>query len=67
MASVTSLDRDLKRMRLDKYTPGAANEIRSWIEGVLGEKIPDGDLLDALKNGVVLCKYVDPSALCALF
>lgn len=58
MASVSSLDKDLRKMRLDKYTPAAANEVRNWIEGVLGEKLPGGDLLEALKNGVALCKYV---------
>ncbi len=45
-------------MRLDKYTPQAANEVRGWIEGILGERLAGGDLLDALKDGVALCKYV---------
>lgn len=44
-------------MRLDKYTPQAANEVRGWIEGILGERLAGGDLLDALKDGVALCKY----------
>lgn len=56
MASVTSLDKDLRKMRLDKYTPQAANEVREWIEGVLGEKLAGGDLLETLKDGVALCK-----------
>jgi hypothetical protein len=56
MASVSSLDKDLRKMRLDKYTPQAANEVRDWIEGVLGERLASGDLLDALKDGVALCK-----------
>lgn len=43
---------------MDRYTPEAANEVRSWIESTLGERIPAGDLLDALKDGVALCKYV---------
>lgn len=51
-----SLDRDLRKMRLDKYTPAAANEARAWIEGVLGERLAPGDLLEALKDGVALCK-----------
>ncbi|KAF3770198.1 hypothetical protein M406DRAFT_33303, partial [Cryphonectria parasitica EP155] len=59
MASVTSLDRDLRKMRLDKYTPAAANEVRSWIEGILGERLPPGDLLESLKDGVALCKLVN--------
>lgn len=44
-------------MRLSKYTPQAANEVREWIEEVLHEKLGSGDLLAALKDGVVLCKY----------
>lgn len=50
-----SLDRDLKRLRLDKYTPAAANEAREWIEGILGQRM-SGDLLESLKDGVALCK-----------
>jgi transgelin len=57
MASVSSLDKDLRQMRLDKYTPRAASEVRLWIEEVLGERLPPGDLLDALKDGVALCRY----------
>ncbi|KAI0128714.1 hypothetical protein BJ170DRAFT_594548 [Xylariales sp. AK1849] len=59
MASVSSLDKDLRKMRLDKYTPREANEARSWIEGILGERLPGGDLLEALKDGVALCKMVN--------
>ena len=56
MASVSSLDKDLKNLRLSRYTPQAATEVRNWIEDVLHEKLPPGDLLDALKDGVALCK-----------
>ncbi|RAL08129.1 calponin homology domain protein [Aspergillus homomorphus CBS 101889] len=59
MASVTSLDKDLRNLRLSRYTPQAAAEIRSWIEEVLHEKLPAGDLLDALKDGVALCRLVN--------
>src|SRR5271155_43095 len=58
MASVSSLDQDMRQLRLDRYTPQAANEVRGWIEEVLGEPIGRGDLMDALKDGVALCKYV---------
>jgi len=61
MASVTSLDGDLRKLRLDKYTPAAANEVRAWIEGILGERLSGGDLLEGLKDGVVLCRYVSAS------
>jgi transgelin len=57
MASVASLDKDLRKLRLSKYTPQAANEVREWIQEVLHEKLPSGDLLDALKDGIILCKY----------
>lgn len=53
---MNGLDRDLRRLRLEKYTPAAANEARSWIESILGEPLPAGDLLAALKDGVALCR-----------
>ncbi|POS79577.1 hypothetical protein DHEL01_v202023 [Diaporthe helianthi] len=53
-----SLDRDLKRLRLEKYTPAAANEAREWIEGIIGQRL-SGDLLESLKDGVALCKLVN--------
>ncbi|KAL2257888.1 hypothetical protein VTK26DRAFT_9005 [Humicola hyalothermophila] len=59
MTSVTSLDKDLRKLRLDKYTPAAANEARQWIESVLGMRLPGDDLLDGLRDGVALCKLVN--------
>jgi hypothetical protein len=56
MASVSSLDQDMKKLRLSRYTPSAANEARMWIEEILGEKLPNGDLLDSLKDGTILCR-----------
>jgi hypothetical protein len=61
MASVTSLDKDLRKLRLDRYTPAAAGEARAWIEEVLGQKLPSSDLLEGLKDGVALCKYGHPT------
>jgi hypothetical protein len=61
MASVSSLDQDMKNLRMSRYTPQAANETRGWIEDVLGERLPSGDLLDALKDGTVLCRCVQHS------
>ena len=60
MASVTSLDKDLKKLRLDKYTPQAAKEVREWIEEMLGSRLRCDDLLDALKDGLVLCRSCFP-------
>lgn len=57
MASVTSLDKDMRKLRLDRYTPGAAKEARTFIEEALGEPLAKPDLLDSLKDGVALCKY----------
>ncbi|KAL2857936.1 hypothetical protein BJY01DRAFT_201552 [Aspergillus pseudoustus] len=59
MASVTSLDKDLRNLRLSRYTPQAAAEVRSWIEEVLRERLPPGDLLDILKDGVTLCRLLN--------
>ncbi len=56
MASVSSLDKDLRSLRLGKYTPQAAAEVRVWIEVALAERLDPGDLLEALKDGVALCK-----------
>ena len=55
-ASVSSLDQDMRKLRLDRYTPQAANEVRKWIETTLGERIAGGDLMEALRDGVALCK-----------
>jgi hypothetical protein len=63
MASVTSLDKDMRKLRMDRYTPAAANEVRTFIEESLGERLAGGDLLDALKDGVALCKYDRMSAI----
>lgn len=56
MASVSSLDQDMRKLRLDRYTSEASDEVRSWIESMLGESLPSGDLLESLKDGVALCK-----------
>lgn len=57
MASVTSLDSDMRKLRLDRYTESAANEVKTFIESALGEPLPSRDLLAGLKDGVALCKY----------
>ncbi|PNS20344.1 Transgelin [Sphaceloma murrayae] len=59
MASVSSLDSDMRSLRLSKYTASAANQVRNWIEDTLGEKLQPGDLLDALKDGVALCRLAN--------
>ncbi|KAA8649861.1 hypothetical protein EYZ11_005866 [Aspergillus tanneri] len=59
MASVTSLDKDLRNLRLSRYTPQAAAEVRDWVEEMLHDRLPAGDLLEALKDGVALCRLVN--------
>ncbi|RVD83832.1 uncharacterized protein DFL_005606 [Arthrobotrys flagrans] len=59
MASVSSLDKDLAKLRLGKYTVQASNEAKSWIESTLGEQLPADDLMDALHDGTVLCRLAN--------
>ena len=59
MASVSSLDQDMRNLRMSRYTPTAAKEMRQWIESTLSEPLPPGDLLEALKDGVALCKLAN--------
>lgn len=49
----------MRNLRLSRYTPQAANEARAWIESALGAPLPSGDLLEALKDGVALCKLAN--------
>jgi len=58
MASVTSLDSDMRKLRSSRYPPAAADSTRIWIEQTLGEKIATGELMLALKDGTILCRYV---------
>ncbi|KAK5698893.1 calponin [Elasticomyces elasticus] len=55
-ASVSSLDADMRNLRLARYTPAAAAEVLTWIQETLGTQLPPGDLLETLKDGVVLCQ-----------
>jgi hypothetical protein len=63
MASVTSLDSDMRKMRMDLNTTEARNEVRAFIEESLGERFGGDDdeedkqaLFNRLKDGVALCK-----------
>jgi len=42
-----------------KRDPELEGEVLSWIEAVLGEKLPNGEYEEILKNGVVLCKLMN--------
>ncbi|KAK5719586.1 calponin [Elasticomyces elasticus] len=58
-ASVSSLDADMRNLRLARYTPAAAQEVLTWIESTLGTQLPPGDLLETLKDGVLLCQLAN--------
>lgn len=42
-----------------KFSPEAQEEIRQWIGQVLNESVPNGDIFDVLKDGVLLCRVVN--------
>lgn len=50
------MDAELKAKRDAQYDPRLEAEARKWIESVTGESL-QGSFHEALKNGVVLCKY----------
>ncbi|PWW75740.1 hypothetical protein C7212DRAFT_344434 [Tuber magnatum] len=59
MASVSSLDRDLSRLRLGKYTPQASQEIKDWVTATLDENLGNEDLMVVLKDGTILCRLAN--------
>ncbi|AMD20566.1 HDL178Wp [Eremothecium sinecaudum] len=58
-ADVTKLDDDLKALRNSKFGPDGIEEIKIWIFSVLNEEAPEGPLLEALRDGVVLCRLAN--------
>jgi hypothetical protein len=57
MSSDCPLDVDV-RNKLSTLGQELEGGIRSWIEGMTGERFPPGSFAKGLKNGVLLCKYV---------
>lgn len=61
----TNLDQDLANSRRVKYeNPELQKDVKTWITGVLGDEIDvtvfnGSDLMESLKDGVVLCKLVN--------
>lgn len=55
-ADVSSLDQDLRELRRSKYNKQLADQARQWIFDRIGETEPQQDLIDLLKDGVVLGK-----------
>ena len=62
MASVSSLDSDMRKLRMDGNTLDARKEVRIFIEEALGERLgvsnenSKTELFERLKDGVALCK-----------
>ncbi|CCF57487.1 hypothetical protein KAFR_0C04960 [Kazachstania africana CBS 2517] len=58
---VTSLDEDLKQLRLSKFSEDAIGSIKMWIfKSVLNDEVDAGkSLLELLKDGTVLCKLAN--------
>lgn len=54
-----SLDRDITQRLQEKYDPGMADEAKEWIEMCLGERLPNEDLMDTLKDGTILCRLLN--------
>lgn len=55
-ADVSSLDQDLRELRRSKYDKELASQAKKWIFDRIGETVPQQDLIDVLKDGVVLGK-----------
>lgn len=49
----------MRKLRMDQYSPGAIDEVRTFIEQSLGESLPPGDLISNLKDGVALCRLIN--------
>jgi hypothetical protein len=55
--SACPLDVDV-RNKLSTLGQDLEGGIRTWIEGMTGERFPPGSFAKGLKNGVLLCKFV---------
>lgn len=50
MASVTSLDQDMRRLRMERVTPKAEEEVRNFIQTSLKDKLVENDTQTRAKN-----------------
>lgn len=61
-------DEEVTKILKDKQTKNET-EVREWIEKKMGKRFVSDNIIEELKNGVVLCKYVLagglPSVYCA--
>lgn len=42
--------------RKEKYDPSQVQDVRQWLEELLGESLPAGDLFAIIKDGTVICR-----------
>jgi hypothetical protein len=72
MASVTSLDQDMRKLRMDRVTPQAENEVRNFIQASLKTEPEiavknrriDNELLERLERENLFDFLVDGVGLC---
>ena len=72
MASVTSLDQDMRKLRMDRVTPQAENEVRNFIlaslktepEIAVRNRKIDSELLERLERESLFDFLVDGVGLC---
>lgn len=55
-ADVSSLDADLQNLRRSKYDVKLAAQTRRWIFDIVKEQEPSEELIEVIKDGVVLGK-----------
>jgi len=53
------LTAEVNAEREARYSKDDEKDVRDWMESVLGEKLPGDDFQQALKNGVVLCNFLN--------
>ena len=53
------LDAELAAQRDAKYDRTLEANVRQWIEAVLGEPFPDPSFAASLKDGQILCRFIN--------
>ncbi|CAO3650844.1 unnamed protein product [Mucor hiemalis] len=52
------LDKEIQAKIDSKYSTEREQEAKQWIEELIGEKFPDSNFAESLKDGVILCKVI---------
>jgi len=56
---IYGMDLELEAKKMAKYDKEKENDVRFWIEAVTGETFKSDDFVEALKDGVLLCKLAN--------